>query len=456
MARKLSAALDHFRTSPNVSFYLFAGFLILVFFLGGTSRDDAITLAILRPAAVIALGLAIYRTNRTFISPYVVPLGIFAGLLAIGLIQLIPLPPGLWAALPLRDRLMPGLELLGLDEIWRPISLSPARTWNAVYALTVPLTAILLFSRLTRDRLHRIFELLAALVAASAFLSLMQLLGSRSSPFFLYGPSNTGDPTGIFASRNHNSVLLASGFVFLAALFAEHRRLRRPLAQSAMFLLLAVLFLLMIVAGGSRMGLFLGAGAIFLTPFIVRFDRAERGWMGALASPLIVLGAALFVGLLLVFGAQTAAFDRLFEQSSIDDFRFSLLPVVWDMVKSLFPWGGGLGAFEDVYRMFEPTNLLRDSYVNRAHNDLLEFLFEAGLGAVIVLVAGAYWWLKRAAGSLASGSPTTLRIGLVLSLVWLLASLLEYPVRTPIGSVTFAFALCLVAMPKPVRLRRGR
>src|SRR3546814_17788482 len=57
------------------------------------------------------------------------------------LLQLVPLPPGLWTALPGREFL---LSAPLSQETWRPWSLTPSTTINAASSLIVPVVTLYL------------------------------------------------------------------------------------------------------------------------------------------------------------------------------------------------------------------------------------------------------------------------------------------------------------------------
>ncbi|HZV09122.1 MAG TPA: O-antigen ligase family protein, partial [Novosphingobium sp.] len=68
-----------------------------------------------------------------------------------------------------------------------------------------------------------------------------------------------------------------------------------------------------------------------------------------------------------------------------------LRPEMWRMTaeaaRDLFPLGGGMGSFPNVYQIHEKLEVVNEHYANRADNDYLELLLEAGVPGVLVLVA---------------------------------------------------------------------
>jgi O-antigen ligase len=90
----------------------------------------------------------------------------------------------------------------------------------------------------------------------------------------------------------------------------------------------------------------------------------------------------------------------------------------------------------------EPDNLLRPTFSNHAHNEALEILFTAGIpGAAltllaIVFLAVAIWRALRTSGDAALFK----RLGIVVIILLAIASISDYPVRTPILSAVFVLA----------------
>src|SRR5690606_29945102 len=85
-------------------------------------------------------------------------------------------------------------------------------------------------------------------------------------------------------------------------------------------------------------------------------------------------------------------------------------------------------------RIAEPTGLLSLNYFNRAHNDLLEVVLDAGLAGLLLLIAAVGWWLWMSvrAFRVKDGSAGLLpRLGSAMLLLVIVASAVDYPARTP-------------------------
>jgi len=129
--------------------------LAFSFVFGGASQNKALRLALVELAALPLLVLATGRLVQAGLwREHRFALSLLAALVAVPLLQLIPLPPTIWTALPGRDQMALALELAGLPPGWSPLSLAPEQTWRAALALTpaslsvVPPTGALLATTL--------------------------------------------------------------------------------------------------------------------------------------------------------------------------------------------------------------------------------------------------------------------------------------------------------------------
>ncbi|HOB13927.1 MAG TPA: hypothetical protein PKN09_06770, partial [Novosphingobium sp.] len=120
--------------------------LLLSMVLGGGGSPAPIPEIVLQlAAAVVALGVV--ASPRSWQSLRSAPrlAWVIAGLIAlVPVLQLIPLPSGLWQALPGRANQVAALELVDADGGWRAITLSPARTLSSLLvALSAGLMLVL-------------------------------------------------------------------------------------------------------------------------------------------------------------------------------------------------------------------------------------------------------------------------------------------------------------------------
>lgn len=425
----------------------------VVAFLGGSSRPDAVQIIALRPLAALFLMPAFYWITRERMADFRTLL-IIAALLAVWTaIQLIPLPPFIWQSLPGRDPVSAIGEALGMTSVWRPISLVPARTLNALVSMLVPITGLLLAIALGIRPTVLLLSIVGLGILNGA-LGILQVLGGHDSALYFYEITNRGAPVGIFANQNHSAVfgsvcLLVVGYLLTVRLsYFESRWYRAGLIATWLFLLVSALI------GGSRAGLlttFLALLAIGFMFWSVKDsshdDRGAGGWRRILSNKAALLGgfAVLIIGMIAVFWLfrRVPALDQLTEIGDFEDFRFYLWQPLAKMVADFWLFGSGFGSFEEVYHIYEPTELLFPFYVNQAHNDWVQLLIEGGLPAVLLLIAVGFWMVNRIKCVFAEdsrGLPKVVFWSAVLAIICF-ASLVDYPLRTPIFQLAAVWLL---------------
>ena len=114
------------------------------------------------------------------------------------------------------------------------------------------------------------------------------------------------------------------------------------------------------------------------------------------------------------------------------DTRFDLWQDTLTAIGNFWPVGSGLGSFSRAFLPSERFAVIDETFPNRAHNDYLEFLLEAGLaGAAIVLAAAMLLAIlaRKAWQTSPDRRPTTV-FALGILMVIGLHSLVDYPLRT--------------------------
>jgi O-antigen ligase len=156
--------------------------------------------------------------------------------------------------------------------------------------------------------------------------------------------------------------------------------------------------------------------------------------------PVLVV---LLVAATYVLG-RAASIDRFAGDIAVtEDQRFLFTPAVLAIIAATFPVGTGLGSFDKLFRQYEPEAMLTDRYANHAHNDLLELAMTTGAIGVLLLLAFLIWWAVRgwrAVREDAGEANLVGRLGFVAIALFFLASLTDYPLRTPFLAAVFALA----------------
>jgi O-antigen ligase len=436
--------------AEKARFFILIAFLVACLLGGGASRPDVASLLYLRPVAILCVAAMLLIPGQRDFRTYRIPLFLLAALALLMLLQLVPLPPDLWVSLGGNARYAEASAAAGLDQPWRPLSLAPDLTLNSLLALLPPLAVLIGFACLHPSRRTYILLFLIGAVCLSAFLGVIQLTSARSSPVFLYAVAHEGLPIGFFSNRNHQAAFLALAFPLLRTWIlmpADKWRYRRARFWSA--IAIGLFLIPMILVTGSRAGLGLAlvglVTAFLIDPRLGSWRRGSGiGWKH-LAVHLLWIAPVLLIGIAFFFG-RAAAIERLMATQDLSfELRVQHTPLMLKMIGDFFPFGFGFGAFDPVFRGFEPDAALSPFYFNHAHNDLIELALTGGLPALLLLGGLLFWWLRRTFGAwrpLRAPSPATLfaRLGASIMLILFLASLVDYPLRTPLMATIFAIA----------------
>lgn len=229
--------------SPRAAWAWLALFLATVGLLGGSSRTDPAQLMALRPVAALFLVPAFYYLGKGDWKEQRFLLSMLALLALWMLVQLVPLPPSIWHALPGREPIVEMDALLGLQDLWRPISLTPWRGWNALASLVVPAAGMLLAISM-RASSRQLLQLLAVLGVTHALLGLLQLAAGPNSAFYFYAYTNNGSPVGVLANENHAAMFSAITLLILTKLGLDGLRLGE---QGAIRIAYPFAFLLVVI-----------------------------------------------------------------------------------------------------------------------------------------------------------------------------------------------------------------
>lgn len=453
-----------------VAVSLFATLGICAF--GGASRNDVLSQIVVQFTAAGLIAFALVQRASWAALPKA-PVLILGAILLIIAAQIVPLPPTLWHMLPGRDLITQIDAATALSETWRPISLVPDSTLSALLGLIAPISALVAFALIPRDRWHMLILTLLSLTLTSAIIGLLQV-AAPSSGLYFYKVSNVGSPVGIFANRNHQAIFLALSPVLLMTL---HLGWQTRLAQHKLFQpALLSIFLLCLVAAlvnGSRIGLvafalgLLGACALHLSfprrAIEAAKERSRRAKRNARLKLGIVTASILTAaGAVLLSSRSLESVNRFSETTLSGEGRLKLTRPLLEIAGSYFPVGTGVGTFPEVYKIHEPDEYLTLSYLNHAHNEFIESIIESG-AAALVLAACAFCWFVlvatrswRAWGSAFTRGKLYARASTVMLLVLFIGCATDYPLRTPaLGYIAVLALLWLSALPRAPSARTG-
>ncbi len=450
-------------------FYPCAAVVIAAVILGGGTREGFLSDVLLQLIAIPLLVVSMARLpDLSSLGAAKLGVAFCGAVILVPILQLIPLPPGVWTALPNRQVEAEALTLANQPLPWMPISVSPRATWLSALSLLVPVSVFLGVILLDYNERSALSLTLLGAALLSVFLGLSQVAQGPSSPLRFFDFSNTTDAIGFFANRNHLAallyvtLLLAGAWTIAAATAAESSRKGRMFDTSSIMALLASFTVMVALLAGqamarSRAGLGLTIIALFGTIALAFADRRRSSRINT--ARIIAVSIAVAAMFTTQFGLY-----RIMERFTYDplaDSRIAFAHTTIAAAKDFMPFGSGLGTFIPVYAMSEKReDVLANHYVNRAHDDVLELWLEAGAFGVGLLAAFVSWFALRAIAiwrqpksgeardidrSLARAA--TVGVGLMMA-----HCTIDYPLRT--GAMAAVFALACAFMFEPVGIRR--
>lgn len=445
------------RGAPPKRAYAALVLLVLAFLLGGGSRPDIVSLLLLRPLSAAFLVFALWKYGALFWQERWLP-GLVIAIVLLPVVHLVPLPPAIWSELPGRGVVVDTFRATGTALPWQAISMTPIATLNALLSLMLPVAMLLLCFSLDRAQQAGLLRAVLIIGMISGLVGLLQAIGSPTSPLYLYRITNNGMAVGLFANRNHQAIFLACLLPLLAAhLSLISARQETVIFQKTVTVAAAVFLIPLILVTGSRNGLLLTALAIPASFWIYRAPlavgrRIEMSSVRKLSfSAYVTIGAAM-VALLVFASLRAPAFERLFTEDVSSDLRWTAFSTLMHAAGELFPFGSGMGSFVEVYKVYEPYNLLSPNYFNHAHNDYMEIWVTGGLPAVLILLIAAILLLSALRLAIRPDQRMSasrddlilLRTGVSVLTLLAIASVGEYPLRTPSLAVFAALAVAWI------------
>jgi len=426
--------------------------LLASLLLGGASQGNAASLAVAELLSLPALMLGVLITAQGRDRQGLAwPLILLAAAILVPCLQLIPLPPALWAGLPARAGAVEVLSAAGLPLHARPVSLTPEVTLHCALALIPPAAIFLITLHLQPPARRTLARMIVIIAVASLLLGLLQIAGGPESPLRFYSQTTADSAVGFFSNRDHFADFLSCAIPLAVVAFAARAGtgVSKKWVGAAPVLALALTPILVIgvAVSASRAGVILLvialAGAFALAAPKLRGARLGLGLMAAVGLVILV---ALALG-------RVPALARFAEGGS--DPRFTASPTVFAAVRAYWPVGSGVGSFIPIYQTFEPIRLVDPTIFNHAHDDFLEAALESGLAAVLILAAFLAWYATRfvAAWKKAAtpGASALARAGSLVIAMILLHSTVDYPLRTVAMASLFAFACALLVPAPPYR-----
>ena len=419
--------------------YLFACLI-----LGGSAQGIWANM-ILQLAGVAIIAWAAMARSDEPLAPSATQLLLLAALaIAVVAIQLIPLPASLWTSIGPRARIAEGFQALGLQTPPEPLSLTPAKTLNALLGLIPPLA---IFCAMVRLKAYRPQWLAVALIAgtvAGIALGALQVASSNAtlSPWYLYEDTSVGKGVGFFANADHMATLLVITIPFLAAIISAARtaNMQRYSAVVAIAVGVGLLVIVGLALNGSLAGYaltlpVLAASALVILPAGSRLRLA-----------IVAVAVVLMIGAVAALETTAIGSGEIGEHAkSAVESRSDLLATTSRAAADFMPFGSGLGSFPNVYSLYENPQDVSNVYVVHAHNDYVELLLELGIAGAVLILLFLAWWLIAVwrAWRTAEAGPFA-RAAAIASAAMLFHSAVDFPLRT--AAIAACFGLCLALL----------
>ena len=388
------------RFRSEIDTYLLGGTLIIGLVLGGGTESGLSTDLVIQVLAVLTSTIVCLHHMDRPIDMRVFWFMVMAGLAI--LLQLLPISNQFIRG---TQGILPGSDTAdGLNPV--AISLGVGRTLEVAayfFTLCLFLTAVL---KLRFEQTFRLIPFFLIGVVLNLIVGAIQYSYSGNAAvtdLFSYDLN-----AGFFANSNHYSSLIFASIPIAFVYFVESNRL-------LLLLFYLVSALLILLAAGSTAGVTIGFSITMLS-VVVLFQRSR---IGTLMLLLVTIVMGIYsVGLWTRLQVEQVTFDfgRLeFARSTLEGIRDNL------------PFGIGYGNFVVGYPSYERGEMIFSVYVNHAHNDYLELMFEGGIfaAALLIIFFCLFLWRVFETIQLPLHKAATLSILFVL-----IHCVVDYPLRT--------------------------
>lgn len=441
-----------------VLFGLTAFVLSVAMLLGGATRFNLLQMIIVELASLPLLAYLAWRLSQAPLPKELrLPAILLAAAYAILILQLIPLPYGLWSHLPGHQLSAEAEALMGAAKGWAPISLNPEETRSHLLAMLPPSTVFLGTALLSARRRKWMTLFPLAIAVISVCLGAAQLAGGADNSLYFYPSSNTDSAIGLFANRNHQASLLVSSLP-LAALWMnlDRRQARRNMLPVALVLGIFLMEIVALIVVKSRAGVLLLAPTLIASLLLAWRSEGGEGRRGVTLLGGVV-GIALLVGIAFGIGPVLDRFAAAADDVEMGG-RLTAAITTTKAALHYLPFGSGGGTFVQAFTGFESVENMGPKFWNHAHNDFLEIILETGVFGILALLGFLFWVARRALAAwfraTSTGSNLACAGSIVVGLL-LLHSTIDYPLRTLSLACLFAFA-CGLLVNSGEEVRRSR
>lgn len=423
-------------------------YLLACLLLGGASAAGFTGNLLLQIAGLPLIGWAVWQLLQQGVAPPIrVPLALLGLLIAIAVLQLVPLPPGVWTVLPGREGVVEGYRLLGISLPWLPLSLAPGESLASLLWLLPAFAAFLAVIVLGAFRGLGIAATIVIVTIVSIALGAVQVVGGGGAYF--YQITNYGVAVGFFANGNHNATLLLVCIPFLAAWqTALLKRARSSRKASAIRLLVSAAYAMILVGLLINASL---AGIGLCVPVTLGTWLVFGSQRPALRPGLVTVAVAATIASLLTIAIGPFGNNLWGEQKkNVELTRQTSFALTWRVTGDYLPFGSGIGSFQPIYRTQEPLSSVTTTYMNHAHSDWLELLLETGIAGICFAALFLIWWASRVRTIWRAEEPDRFaQAAAIATAAIMLHSIVDYPLRTAALSAVFATCVGLMSGVRP-------
>lgn len=424
--------------------------LSALFFMGGSSRTDVQSLAILNPFMIICCGVAITTLKKEIWQERKWLLAWMALIFILVVLYVVPLSEQFQKFSPSGVEFAAIWSAAEIPGATQTLATAPFAAWQSLFFLFAPLAVFLFSIQLNRNDLWYSLPIVILAGSISGVIGVLQLAGGSSGPFYLYRITNYDSAVGIFANRNHAAVFLACLFPMLA-MFAARSQVRKwkgSRFQQLTAFAVAVILIPLILVTGSRSGMLVAIVGLIGGVLLYNSHVPSRGEPNAKKASTAILAGSVLLSLVLatIYFSRAKAIERLFAQPAEAIDRREFWTSSLELFRYHFPFGFGPSSFVPSFQTTEPLALLNNSYLNSVHNDWLETVLTFGVPGIVLLVLAIAYYFRRsfllwvrldgARNNVAMG-----RMASVIIAIFAIASMSDYPLRTPalIGLAALVF-----------------
>ena len=379
-----------------------------------------VSLLLLKSNIIVArkgVGSYQFRLPKTAMNPLYILFLVFL------IFQMIPLPDSLMV------KLSPEAKIAGdmsLPAVSATVPSGPAGHWYSLAPYTHPVRMSLvrwvvyglLFLGLTqamdsRKRIEAVIVLILAVGCFEALYGIMQTYSGESHIWWFKSLSGFRDVSGTYINRNHFAGFMEMGIIlavaYAGALSDRNKighimsgrksgiraKLLKYLSGEQIFtkrfliVFAGVVMGLGLILSASRGGIISAAGGLLLMGlfFTFRKDQRRKGIIILVLFFFLTTIYAFHIGIGYTLG-RFQMIDRNFES------RARYAHKTMDLFADYRLAGVGVGNFPYAYPKYQAPEDKGD-FIEYAHNDWVQFLAEAGVAGLLLLLAGMGYYLVR-------------------------------------------------------------